>query len=317
MIEKLLQDAKTIKRAMICGLLCGLMSYGASLVVGNRYVSVGRVLPADQRAPSLNPGNQIAAAAAAVGVSIPGQETADAAYVDILNSYWFRSSLLMTRFEFNHKKTFGISRKYNTTLCDYLGASNMDRAISKIKDDVVIGRDFKTKLITIKVQTDSPELSQKVVNRSISLLEEFILTKSKTRGGNKAVFATDRLDEARKSAELAESVLLNFIKNNKNYATSQDPAIRLYGMRLEAELKLRQQLVMTLALSLEQALMDSKNDMPILNVLDSGNYPFEKSGPWRSGWALIGLLMGVLAVGVHRAFECENLNLQSILRWLK
>jgi uncharacterized protein involved in exopolysaccharide biosynthesis len=58
--------------------------------------------------------------------------------------------------------------------------------------------------------------------------------------------------------------------------------VRLKGTRLEAELRLRTQVVTTLAIAREQALMEEKNDMPILNVLDVGNLPLEKSGPARS-----------------------------------
>jgi uncharacterized protein involved in exopolysaccharide biosynthesis len=64
------------------------------------------------------------------------------------------------------------------------------------------------------------------------------------------------------------------------------------GSRLETELKLRQQLVATLAVNREQALIEEKNDMPILNVLDPANLPIQKSKPAR----LIAVIIGMLGV---------------------
>ena len=55
-------------------------------------------------------------------------------------------------------------------------------------------------------------------------------------------------------------------------------------------MRLRQQLVTTLALGYEQALLEEKNDMPILNVLDEADVPFEKSGPSRTLNVLIAIL---------------------------
>ena len=58
--------------------------------------------------------------------------------------------------------------------------------------------------------------------------------------------------------------------------------MRLKGSRLETELRLRQQLVTAIAMNREQALLEEKNDIPILNVLDPGNLPIDKSRPTRS-----------------------------------
>jgi uncharacterized protein involved in exopolysaccharide biosynthesis len=80
----------------------------------------------------------------------------------------------------------------------------------------------------------------------------------------------------------AEGAWRKFLEVNRNYQSISDPATRLNGARLENELRLRQQLVTTLALNREQALLEEKNDIPILNVMDPADLPTEKSGPARS-----------------------------------
>jgi hypothetical protein len=80
----------------------------------------------------------------------------------------------------------------------------------------------------------------------------------------------------------AEDVLRRVLESNRNFQTSSDPSVRLKGSRLETELRLRQQLVTSIAMNREQALLEEKNDIPILNVLDPANLPIDKSKPARS-----------------------------------
>ena len=66
------------------------------------------------------------------------------------------------------------------------------------------------------------------------------------------------------------------------------------------ELRLRQQLVSAIAMNREQALLEEKNDIPILNMLDPGNLPIEKSGPVRSKIVMaLFLLSGLAAWGIE------------------
>jgi uncharacterized protein involved in exopolysaccharide biosynthesis len=286
------------RRPLFAGLVAAVVVAMLSLLLPDQFKSEARVLPADARSSA---GGASAAAAAAVGITLPGQESPDAAFVDILNSRLLREALLTTRFRF-HVRTwrFGLEQAREQTLYDYLGARNMDRAVRMLKDRVTITRDLKTKLLTITMETESPELSQQAAQRLVMLLNDFVVGKAQTRGGAKAAFAEKRLDMARGELALAEDTLRSFLDSNRNYLLSPDPAIRLKGMRLDNELKLRTQLVTTLAITREQALLEEKNDMPILNILDRGNLPIEKSGPARSVMVVMSLL---LVSGVCRLYQ--------------
>ena len=122
------------------------------------------------------------------------------------------------------------------------------------------------------------------------------------KGNAKAEFTSIRLNEANLEAQKAETNLRIFLNNNRNYLATTDPAIRLNGIRLENELKIRYQLVGTLTIALEQALLDGKNDIEVLNILDPGNLPLDKSGPARAtlvGYAMLAAFL-ISAVLVHR-----------------
>lgn len=291
-----LQPLKTLRTPLIAGLVVGALTAVISLFLPNQYRSEARILPADARGGGGL--GQLAAAAAAVGVAVPGQESPDAAYVDILNSRWLRERVLQKTFRFAYKSWyFGQPQAQEETLEAFLNQSNRDRAVSALRQHITVARDFKTKLLTVRVETPSPELSQQVAQELVRQLEEFVLQRTRTRGGTKAAFAEQRMKEAREAYAQAEDEFRRFLDGNRNYLLSADPAVRLKGGRLEAELKLRQQLLTTLAISREQALLEEKNDMPILNVLDTGNLPLEKSGPSRGRlvvlWSLLGALMSL------------------------
>ena len=282
-----------LRSPLKAGLAAGVLTAIATLALPNEYKSEARILPADQRGSSLGSATA-AAAAATVGVSIPGQESADAAFVDILNSRSLRVTLLETQFTYKVRTWyFGGDQARQGSLFDYLEQKNIDRALRVLKEKIKVTRDLKTKLITITMETTSPQLSQQVTQKLLHLLDDFVVNRSQTRGGAKAQFSQKRLVEARQEAAEAEEAYRSFLDGNRNFLMSPDPSIRLKGIRLDNEFKLRSQILTTLAIAREQALMEEKNDMPILNVLDEGNLPIEKSGPNRASMVVVVTLLSM------------------------
>lgn len=280
----------SLRRPLKVAMAVGVATALVTLFMPNYYRSEARLLPVEAKGAG-NLGN-LAAAAAAFGVSVPGGEGTDANFVDVVNSRWLREQLVRTEFHYHLRSwRFGADRLHKDTLYDYLDEKNMDRALKELGKVLSASRDLKSKIITISAETKSPELSQQIVQRAQQLLDDFNLQKTHTRGGEKAAFAEARLQEARHRQDEAEAVLRRFLEVNRNYQTSADPAVRLEGNRLENEFRLRQQLVTTLAMNREQALLEEKNDIPILNVLDPGNLPIDKSKPSRSVIVVLAALL--------------------------
>jgi uncharacterized protein involved in exopolysaccharide biosynthesis len=290
----------SLKKPLQWALAAGLLTAVVTLFMPNYYRSEARLLPVESKGLGGNLGG-LASAAAAFGVSVPGGDNSDANFVDVLNSRWLKEQLIKTEFQYRMKSwRFGAERVEKGTLYDYLDVKNMDRAVKEFSSVLSASRDLKSKVITLSVETKSPDLSQQVVQRAGKLLETFFQEKGRTRGGAKAVFAESRLAEARREMDEAEDNLRRFLDGNRNYLGSADPAVRLKGTRLEAELRLRQQLVTSIAMNREQALLEEKNDIPILNVLDAGNLPIEKSKPTRSVFVLgVMFLVAVTLSGWH------------------
>lgn len=283
---------RSLIRPLLIGFALACVTAVVTLFMPNYYRSEARILPVDTK--SMSGLGNLSATAAAFGVSVPGQDGGDGNYVDILNSRWLRENLLKTEFQFHQRTSrFGEETAIKATLYDYLEAKNMDQAVKLLGTMVSASRDLKSKVLTLSAETMSPELSQQLVQKATNILESFVREKGRTRGGAKAAFAEARLKEARTEMTQAEDEFRRFLDGNRNYQMSTDASVRIRGTRLEAELKLRQQLVMTLAMNREQALMEEKNDMPILNVLDAGHLPSDKSRPRRSMIVLVMFLLGM------------------------
>lgn len=300
----------SFKRPLQWAFASGFLTALVTLFMPNYYRSEVKLLPVESKGLGGNLGG-LASAAAAFGVSVPGGDGNDANYVDILNSRWMREQVLTTQFQYHVRSwRFGPERAVRGTLYNYLEASNMDRAVNEVGNLLSSARDIKSKVISISAETRSPELSQLVAQRASKLLEIFLQEKGRTRGGAKAAFAEARLADARQEMDDSEQALRRFLESNRGYASSSDPGVRLKGTRLEAEYRLRQQLVSTLATNREQALLEEKNDIPILNVLDSGSLPIDKSRPVRSSIVLLGaFLAGIVAfLFVNRAWVLKVLN---------
>lgn len=287
----------SLKRALQWAFGAGVLTALFSLAMPNYYKSEARLLPVESKGVGGNLGG-LASAAAAFGVNLPGGDSSDANFVDVLNSRWLKEQLLQTEFEYHRRSwRFGAERVEKSTLLGYMKAKNLDLAVKDLGVILSATRDPKSKVILISAETQSPDLSQLIVQRAGKLLEVFLQEKGRTRGGAKAAFAEARLVEARQEMGEAEETLRRFLESNRNFQSSGDPAVRLKGTRLETELRLRQQLVSTIAMNREQALLEEKNDIPILNILDAGNLPIEKSRPARSMLVLtVGILVG--AVGL-------------------
>jgi uncharacterized protein involved in exopolysaccharide biosynthesis len=291
-IEAPVLDLKaSLKKPLQWAVAAGLLTAVVTLFMPNYYRSEARLLPVESKGLGGSLGG-LATAAAAFGVAVPGGEGNDANFVDVLNSRWLREQLLNTEFQYHARSwRFGAERLEKGPLYAYVDEKNLDRAVKEMGKVVTAARDLKSKVITLSAETTSPELSQQVVQRAGKLLEAFLQEKGRTRGGAKAVFAEARLADARTEMDQAEDAFRRFLEGNRNYQTSGDPAVRLKGTRLENELRLRQQLVTTLAMNREQALLEEKNDIPILNMLDPGNLPIEKSKPARSIVVLLATLL--------------------------
>ena len=270
------------------GLLGAVAALLLTSFIPNEYRSEAKLLPT----PGQNQGNvQVVAAALGLGLSNLSQDPT-ANYEDILNSRWVGEQLLQGSYEFHQARwRFGGLESRHQRLMDYLGVKSLDQGMRALHRVMGVKRDIKSGVIIVSAQTQSADLSQALVHRSVELLGQFLAEKTQTSGTARAKYSDSRLAEVQDEYGQAESALKEFLLANRNYSVSADPEVRLKGGRLEMNLGIKKQVLTTLALNHEQALLDAKNDIPVLNVLDDANLPQEKASPARSLLALAAFVL--------------------------
>jgi len=283
-----------LRKALLAGLLLAVAMAAFSLSMSNRYTSQVRLLPKDPRAAGGGLG-AVAIAAEALGVGGMGMDDPGMAYLDILESRRVGAALLTRTYRFGERGwMFGPQRAHTESLLSYMKAANLDQGLARLPDLLDPQRDMKSGLVTIAATTTSPELSQQVAQGAARELEDYILVHSQTQAGAKAQFATASLAKASAEELQAEQDLEQFLMRNRDYQNSSNPEVRIRGTRLDAQLQLRQQLVANLAMTRDQALLEAKDAIPVLNVLDEGQLPLEKSGPRRALMVAGAFLLGCL-----------------------
>lgn len=281
-------------RLLAMAALGGVLFLLLSILIPNKYRVTASVLPSDTLGSNSLSG--IASAAATFGLSLPSSGGADDSYVDILQSRMVAEKLLKTRFRF-HQRTllFLPNREKEQTVYEYLDEDTMDEAVKSFQGIVSVSRDFKTKLVTITVDTHSPELSLGIAQTMLDTLDGFLETLGKQMGKSKADQADKELREGEANLRLAEDKFKAFLNAHLNYATTGDPETRIQGSRLEEEYRFRQSLLSQLKANQQQALFEARNQLPTIVVLDRGSLPERKSSPPRMTLVILGMALGAMA----------------------
>jgi uncharacterized protein involved in exopolysaccharide biosynthesis len=274
----------SLRRPAADAVKAGLVTAGLALFLPNQYRSEARILSDTGHAGGGN-GLRAGVWAPSAAPETPGnrEEGPTVIYADILRSRRLAEQLLLGQYEYGVRSwRFGRSRRVHGTLLDYLGVPSLDRGMGALTGMMAVQRDLKSGLLTLRVDSRSPELSQAVVTRATAGLGAILVELSQTAAVNKARFTLARLEEVRGRYRALGLAFQRFQDANRNWEKSPAPNLRFQGTQLREELDLWRQVVANLTLNHEQALLEAQNDTQTLLLMDPGNLPVEKSKPARA-----------------------------------
>jgi uncharacterized protein involved in exopolysaccharide biosynthesis len=290
---------KSLKAPLALAFLAAMLMIVYSLRVPNQYKAEVSILNDAGKRTNMRTG--LWAPSEREDMGSGKEEGPTIAYADILKSRWLGERLLQQVYSFGERKwTFGPGKeeRKEQTLLEYLDVEDLDRGFARLKNLLIVQRDMKSGLLTIRVETRSPELSLQVARKAASLLEEYLTQLTQKVGDSKKSFTERQLRAAQKEYDDVERRLMGFLSANRNYQSSPDPTVQVRGARLYMELERAKQVVTTLALHHEQAQLDAANDIPSLMILDDGSLPTVKSRPSRSFWVASAFVIVFLLVWV-------------------
>jgi uncharacterized protein involved in exopolysaccharide biosynthesis len=150
-------------------------------------------------------------------------------------------------------------------------ALQREKTIKQLKNAVAASVSIKTGVITLRVKTRDPELSQRISQRMLSWLNEFNLEKRQSQASAERRFTEARLDEAHQQLREAEDRLLVFTQRNRD--TRNSPLLSLEQDRLSREVSMRQQVYTSLVQAYDRAKIEEVRDTPVITVLQAPEQP--------------------------------------------
>jgi len=271
------------------------------LFLPNQYTSTAVILPSGGTADKLGGLTEFADLAGGLSFGSVGLNLENSSYLypDILRSRLLSEAVVNKVYRYPQG---GKTKSQN--LFGYFKAKKMDNATKALAQITDFDMNRKTGIIAISVTTTNRYLSAGIANEYINQLEEYNLDTRRSKAKENEKFISQRLKEVKEELKQAEDNLEVFQLKNRNFNTASSPELAMELARLEREAEIKSQVFLTLTQQYELARVESKKDVPIVQVLDYATPPEEKAGPNRKALVLASfLLSSFLGIAIVLSLE--------------
>jgi len=246
----------------------------------------------------------LASLAAQFGVALPGRSVAEspAFYRELIDSREVLSRVVQTVY---HVPTPAGDSATLLDIWDVPGATHearVEEAVRLLREDKVVITPRETGTVQLRIRSSNPRLAAAVVQRILDLVNEFNVRRRQSQAGAERRFVDARLMEARADLAQAEARLGEFLRSNRQVASSSTAKFELD--RLERSVALYQQVVNSLSQAFEQARISEARNIPVITIIES---PVVPASPNRRGLVVRGLkaLAGAVVVSLAIALVLE------------
>lgn len=169
-------------------------------------------------------------------------------------------------------------------------------AVRKIlADGVLLEVNDRDGYITLWAISKEPKLAAELAQKAQKLLQKYITTFKIEKASARLKFIEERYIDNKAEFEQAQSMLAAFRDKNKNITSAR---ARNQEERLQSEYQLAFNVYSQLAMQMEQAQIQVKEDTPVFSILKPVTVPLEKYKPNKPMilfiWTFVG---GVIAIG--------------------
>ncbi|MGI8401296.1 MAG: GNVR domain-containing protein [Gemmatimonadaceae bacterium] len=261
--------------------------------------SSGSRLPAGLAAAAVGP---LAGLATQLGVS-SGADPSESPnfYMQLIQSRELLTRLLQSKF----RDPRGATARDSARLIDILRFRGSDpqrkleKGIKKISKAITGGYDINTNLVWVEVDTQWPDLSAAIANRTIDLVTNFNKEQRVSRVRSKRVFLEGRVANAKADLNAAEDHLRQFNEQNRSWRSA--PSLVFDEQHLQREVDGASELYLQLQRQYESTLLDEVNDAARISVVDTAIAPRKPEWPDYPTLLLsalaTGLFLGLIMAG--------------------
>jgi uncharacterized protein involved in exopolysaccharide biosynthesis len=254
--------------------VAAIIGAASTFVIPSTYVSTIALLPTSQPQGLAGMGfGQVAGLASSLGVNL-GATSVALAYPDILRSRELRDRILDTSFE------FGGSTRTLEGILESSGKSadvKRARALAKLAKRTRVSVDKLSGVIGIAVHMPNAALAQDVGSSYVKELMAIESELKSTTAKANREFVEARLLDTQTRLQVAENRIKEFRSSNVNLGN--DPQLLLDAMRLERDLRIQEEVFLTLTRQLELARIEENHNEAGIKVIDPPKRPLTRHSP--------------------------------------
>jgi len=190
------------------------------------------------------------------------------------------------------------------TLYDLWDISDKELARRELDSRTSITANAKTGIVSLSIETMCPKLSSDIANEYIKQLDLFKQSLDRDMAGEVNSFLQEQLTTQEKAVANAEKKQAEFLAENRNYMSGDDPGLKLEVERLERDVFFQRQVLLNLMQLKASSDMDREKEIPRLSVIERAEPPTVKSGPHRIKsiaavtFASLAFIVGLIALQI-------------------
>jgi uncharacterized protein involved in exopolysaccharide biosynthesis len=279
-------------RIAVAAVIGSLLCLGIAFVIPPIYEGVTTAVPVPQKNSRLS--LQAAAMPGDLGALLGEPPQRMMLYPELIRSRQSLEAALAARFP-------RASGQDSVLLIDLVersgsGALRLENAVKKLRRKVYATIDRRTSMLTIRVRSGDPAVAASVANFLVAHLQEFSIRSMAGNAAENRRFVEGRLAETSAELARAEAALETFNQNNLRIGNS--PHLQLQQGRLMRDVRVQEEVFLTLTREYELARVDEHRDVPVVNTIDLAIVPASRMWPRRGLLAGLGGLFGLVAGAV-------------------
>ena len=244
-----------------------------AMVKPGDWVSTSKFSPQSQR---LQAPSALMGIAAQLGTSLGGLGSAESIdfYAALVRSREILEQVALT--DYADSATATTAHRTLLDIYEIKGDSpreRLNRAVRRLDDDIDVGTDPRSNLVTVSVKAPSPKLAEQIHARLIALVVEFNMRRRQTSARSEREFVENRLAVAARELDDAESELRRFDEANRRVDV---PALTLARARLMRRVDQRSSVYTTLSNAHEQARIEEVRNTPVITIIEHPEGSAEK-----------------------------------------
>ncbi len=171
-----------------------------------------------------------------------------------------------------------------------------EELFEEVRDMIAVDVNIETGLVTVYCKMDERILAAQVTQRTLELLQKYIIEYKTEQARGNLEFIKERLDEKKAEFEQKREAFLQYSDRNRNVVEERTD-VRFQELSDAYELAL--EVYRNLAQQREQAELSVKKETPAFSVIEPAKIPVKRDSPRRGAIMIVTTFLGgIVGIGI-------------------